>query len=156
MKTLILSIALAAIAAAQTGPSQFVALGAGFNNTDYKQAIGYAAYGKRLTAVADTESRSGTVFSYSAASFVAGKPTTVETGVAIQAATVGPIAVLGLGTGGAAIGGDNLGSVFSGGAIAAIRLGKSQGYALVGAKAQRTTITDGVRPQFVFGVLWGF
>ncbi len=130
-------------------PTQFVAAGAGINSPSVQQATGFAAYGR---AIAD-----GT-YSYTAVQLVAGKASTVETGIARRMLSQGPLSLFALGTAGAAMGEDNFGAAFSGGGVVSVQLPKriSAGRFVFGAKASKTTITGEVKPTFLFGLSWGF
>lgn len=143
--TLALLLALAAIAPAQTTPQPaWAAIGGGFTG----QPSGFGAYATPIAK--DT-------FSYSMATFVAGKPTTVETGVARLLAKTGSLAVLGLGTAGASMGDGNFGSAFSLGGCGAYNLDrwlKGAG-ALACVRLLETSLTD-KQPSFLLGLSWKF
>lgn len=128
---------------------QFVVVGAGVNTPASPQVTGYAAYAKPIGAA-------GT-FSYSSVALVANKPSTVETGIAQRIISQGPFSLYGLGTAGAAVGGDNVGAAFSGGGFVSINLDKwlHNCRALVGVKALKTSLSN-VTPQVVAGFAWGF
>jgi len=123
---------------------QFFALGVGANSVQSPEPSGWGVYAVKVAPK---------VLSYSQATWVSTKPTTVETGIATIVAQGSQVTLLALGTAGGGFGEGNAGVAFSGGGAAHIRIRGDLGV-LLGIRAQDSTITT-VRPVFHVGLCWG-
>jgi hypothetical protein len=145
MKRILFVLLLSMTASAQEWkPRQFFALGAGASSIASPEPSGWGVYALEL--------RPG-FYSYSQATLVASKPTTVETGIATRIVQSQGVTVLALGTAGSGFGEDNIGLSFSGGGVVHVKLYKSVGL-LVGIRATDSTITT-ARPVIQVGICWG-
>jgi hypothetical protein len=126
----------------QTLPSNWIGLGAGYNTYARPQVNGWMSYGSLLTE------KAGGIYSFTTEDITSAHthPFTVQTSIRTGFATIvkriGPIYILGLLDGGAAMSSVSFGGAFSGGGISMVKLGHSNWTLAIGARVLK--VSNGV------------